>query len=107
MAEEIIHWTGASGKKYKYGIYKIGTSFKDCPGNYIFAKETSPGHWRPLYIGETEDLRDRLSDHEKMPCVTRNGGTHVHVHVSSSDTDVRRIEENDLLDKWDPICNKE
>lgn len=107
MAEEIIYWTGASGKKYKYLIYKIGTSFKDCPGNYIFAKETSPGSWKPLYIGETENLRDRLSDHEKMPCITRNGGTHVHAHVSPSDTDVRRVEESDLLDKWDPVCNKE
>ena len=107
MAEGTIQWTGASGKKYRYWIYKIGTSFKDSPGNYIFTKETSPDRWTPLYIGEAESLKERLSDHEKMPCVTRNGGTHVHTHISSSDANVRRAEESDLLDKWDPVCNKQ
>ena len=107
MAEQLIYWTGASGKEYKYWIHEIGTSFKNCPGNYIFTKETSPGRWMPIYIGETESLNDRLSDHEKLPCVNRNGGTHVHVHTNSSNSDARKVEETDLLDKWDPACNKE
>ncbi len=106
MAETIM-WPGASGKEYKYWIHAIGTTFKDEPGNYIFAKETSRGHWTPIYIGETNSLRDRLSNHEKMSCVRRNGGTHIHAHTSSSDVNVRRAEESDLLDKWDPPCNKE
>ncbi len=107
MAELTIMWTGASGTKYKYRIYPIGTTFKNVPGNYIFAKESSPGHWSPVYIGETESLKDRLSNHEKMPCVQRHGGTHVHVHTSSSDVTDRTAEESDLLAKWDPPCNKE
>ena len=85
----------------------MNTSFKDEPGNYIFAKETSSGYWTPIYIGETDSLKDRLSNHEKMPCVKRHGGTHVHVHTSSSDEQARRAEESDLLAKWDPPCNKE
>ncbi len=107
MAEETIMWPGASGKEYKYWIYPIGTSFKDTPGNYIFAKETAPGRWTPVYIGETDSLKDRLSNHEKMPCVQRHGGTHVHAHTSSADAKTRRAEESDLLAKWDPPCNKE
>lgn len=107
MSEKTILWPGALGKKYEYRIYPIDTTFKDVPGNYIYAKETSSGTWTPIYIGETESLKDRLSNHEKMPCVKRNGGTHVHVHQSSSDAAVRRAEESDLLDKWDPPCNKE
>ena len=106
MAGQTIIWPGASGKQYRYWIYPIGTSFKDSPGNYIFAKETSSG-WTPIYIGETDSLKDRLSNHEKMPCVKRHGGTHVHVHTSSSDEQTRRAEESDLLAKWDPPCNKE
>ena len=82
MAEQTIMWPGASGKEYKYWIYAIGTSFKDSPGNYIFAKETSIGRWTPIYIGETDSLQDRLSNHEKLPCVERHGGTHVHAHSS-------------------------
>jgi hypothetical protein len=100
-------WPGASGKEYKYWIHQIGTTFKDEPGNYVFAKETSPGKWTPIYIGETESLEDRHANHEKMPCVKRHGGTHIHAHTSSTDAAIRRAEESDLLDKWDPPCNKE
>ena len=107
MAAKTIMWVGASGKKYEYWIYPIGTSFKDSPGNYIFAKETAPDRWTPVYIGETDSLKDRLSNHEKMPCVKRYGGTHVHAHTGSADEKTRRAEESDLPAKWDPPCNKE
>jgi hypothetical protein len=107
MAEKIIMWPGASGKEYKYWIFPMNTSFNDEPGNYIFAKETSPGKWSPIYIGETDSLKDRLSNHEKMPCVNRYGGTHIHVHTNSSDEKVRRAEESDLIAKWSPPCNME
>lgn len=106
MAEEIM-WHGASGVKYKYYIYPIDASFKNEPGNYIFAKEISPGQWKPIYIGESERLNDRLSNHDKLPCVQRHGGTHIHAHLTSGGQDVRRAEESDLLTKWDPPCNKE
>jgi len=38
-----IVWSGLSGKKYKYWIYPIDTSFKEEPGNYIFTRETRHG----------------------------------------------------------------
>jgi hypothetical protein len=106
MAETII-WPGASGKEYKYQIYSIDTAFNDVPGNYIFAKETSPNRYTPIYIGESESLKDRLSNHDKLPCVQRHGGTHIHAHTTSGGQDIRRAEESDLLTKWDPPCNKE
>jgi len=108
MSEGTILWTGASGKQYKYWINEIGDSFKDDPGNYIYAREISPGRWIPIYIGETDSLKDRLSSsHEKLSCVKRHEGTHIHAHTSSSSEDVRRAEEADLIEKWDPSCNKE
>ncbi len=107
MAEPDIYWEGISGKKYGYWIYPIGASFKDEPGNYIYAKETSPNRWRAIYIGQTSSLKDRLADHEKEACAKRNGATHIHAHTSSNSEDVRRSEEEDLIKKWDPPCNKQ
>ena len=106
MAEPDMYWEGASGKKYGYWIYEIGTTFKDTPGNYIYAKETKPRYWRPVYIGQTSSLSDRLADHDKEACAKRNGATHIHAHTSSDSERDRRAEENDLIDKWDPVCNK-
>lgn len=100
-------WPGASGKEYKYWIEEMDTTFKNESGNYIFAKETSPGRWSPIYIGETESLKERLSGHEKLPCVKRHGGTHIHAHTTTSSEKIRKTEEADLLAKWKPPCNKE
>ena len=107
MAAETVLWPGASGEQFKYWVYTIGASFKEEAGNYIFAKKTLDGRCTPIYIGETNNLQTSLPNHEKLSCVRRNGGTHVHAHLSSSDEEVRRAEESDLLDKWDPPCNKE
>ena len=102
---QTIQWPGQSGSEYKYWIYPIGTGFKEVPGNYIFAKETRPNTWTPIYIGETGDLSERFDNHHKMPCIKRQGATHIHVHTSSANAAVRRTEETDLIIKWDPPCN--
>ena len=106
MSENTIMWPGKSGSKYKYWIHQIGTSFKAESGNYIYAKESSPGKWVAVYIGETGDLSDRtLEGHHKEDCIRRNGATHVHAHASSASADIRRAEEADLVEKWNPTCN--
>lgn len=79
---DICTWAGASGKKYEYEMHPIGTNWNDVPGNYIFAKVTSPNNWTAVYIGETESFKDRLPNHNELPCIRRNGGTHTHVHIN-------------------------
>ena len=105
MADSDTWWEGQSGKEYQYWIHPIGTSFNDEPGNYIYAKEVEPGSWRPLYIGQTSSLSDRLADHEKEACATRNGATRVHVHTNRGGEARRTAEEADLIAKWTPVCN--
>ena len=105
MAGPDIYWEGKSGAKYGYWIQRIGTTFKNEPGNYIYAKETQPRTWAPVYIGQTSTLSDRLADHEKEACATRNGATHIHAHTSSADEDKRKAEEADLISRSDPVCN--
>lgn len=100
-----ISWPGKSGRTYDYFIYPIGTPFIDKPGNYLYARQPSAGHWQPTYIGQTSSLRNRLADHEKESCAKRNGATHIHVHVSSDSEDARTTEEYDLIARWQPACN--
>jgi hypothetical protein len=102
-----INWPGKSGTEYQYWIYPIETTFTNGPGNYIFAKETQPGHWSPCYIGQTQNLGDRLSNHEKEACAKRKGATHIHVHVNRDGERARKAEEKDLILKWKPPCNEQ
>ena len=46
---ETIDWTGQTGTKYRFWIHPIGTTFKAVPGNYIFARETEPNRYQPIY----------------------------------------------------------
>lgn len=102
-----INWTGLSGKTYTHHIYPIDTTFKEASGNYLYAKEVSPGHWTPLYIGQTKNLSDRLSNHEKEDCARRRGATHIHAHVNQDGEQARLAEEADLIGKWKPPCNEQ
>lgn len=105
MAAPTIDWPGISGKNYRYWIHSIGTEFLNQGGNYIFAKETSPGSWVPIYIGQTSSLRNRLENHEKEACARRNGATHIHAHTTPIESS-RPAEEKDLVDRWKPVCNR-
>lgn len=105
MSKPDIHWEGESGRRYGYWIREIGTSFKDKPGNYIYAKETEPNRWRPIYIGQTGSLADRLADHEKEECALENGATHIHAHVNTGGEQARQAEETDLIRRWNTACN--
>ena len=97
-------WIGKSGKEFIFTIYEIGTYWNDVPGNYIFTKETSPHTWEAIYIGETESFKDRLPNHNELPCVHRNGGTHIHAHINR-DSRARLEEEADLLANNSTPCN--
>jgi hypothetical protein len=106
MAEApTIDWAGKSGKNYRYWIYPFWPNLKAQAGNYVFAKEISPGRWLPVYVGETGDLSERFGDHHKIAEARRQGATHIHVHLNADGAQARRNEESDLIARWNPPAN--
>lgn len=105
MSNPEIYWEGQSGQMYGYWILEMGADFKAEPGNYIYAKETSKGRWRPVYIGQTSNLNERLAGHNEEQCARWNRATHIHAHTSPSQETERKSEEKDLIRKWKPVCN--
>jgi len=103
---ESIVWRGQSGTEYTYWLYPRGTNFDgDQPGNFILAKQTSPGRFNPIYIGEGANLNEGIANHGKKSCIDLNGATHLLVHVSSVDEAERTAEVDDLILRWNPVCN--
>lgn len=102
---QTIKWPGKSGKEYLHHIYPIGSEFKEEAGNYAFAKQNSQGQWVSVYFGQSKNLNQRLENHEKEECATRNGATHIHAHLNSQGPDARLAEERDLIRHWLPVCN--
>jgi len=101
-----ITWRGKSGREYTFSIYKIGTTFDAVPGNYVFAEVLMPGTFLPIYVGQTGDLSERFDSHQAMPCMKRNRATFIHVHRNDAGEQARRVEESDLIARWDPPCNR-
>ncbi len=62
---------------------------------------------RAIYIGETGDLSDRFDNHHRMPCIKREGATHICAHKSSDNESIRKAEEDDVIANYNPICNRQ
>lgn len=106
MSEPEIHvWTGASGQQYRYTVYMFGTAFGPGAANYILARETQPGQYLALYVGQTRDLSASFDRHPAMECLRDSRATHVHVKFSVAPDEVRRAERSDLIARWNPPCN--
>ncbi len=103
----LIYWKDKSGTSHRFWIYPPGTKFNEpCPGIYIYARETSPHKWTPIYIGKAENVNTALTNHEQQKCVDLNGATHVHVRIVTKEKSRVAIEK-DLIEKWKPVCNKQ
>ncbi|MBA7674844.1 hypothetical protein ES703_83069 [subsurface metagenome] len=105
--EPKITWVGKSGKEYTYWFYTIGTTFTAVPANYIFCKETTGDKVQAIYIGQTGNLSERFDNHHRMPCIKREGATHICTHKSSDSEPTRKAEEDDLIANYNPICNRQ
>ena len=106
MTSETALWRGYSGKTYEYVVYGLNTTWNDIPGNYIFVRLVN-GRWRPLYIGQTSSFQSRITtSHEKWPCAVEHGITHIHARTNDYGEEARLSEECDLINHYDPPCNK-
>jgi hypothetical protein len=102
---------GYSGTKYSLEVYTIGTAFYAVPGIYEFVRQNPNGTWKPIYIGQTHDFRNRLytnlKNHHQWDCVLKHGATHIAV-LRYDGSDANRIEiETDLRDNYPTLCNEQ
>jgi hypothetical protein len=93
---------------YSFEVYSSDTSFNAVGAVYIFTKRTvdveGKGSHAILYIGQTDSLKSRIQNHEKWPCVKRNGVNCICVHRDDNE-DSRLAKETDLLEANATPCN--
>ena len=101
MAEiQTCTWTGASGRKYVYDVYRRHPKMPPHQaGNFIYAKMGEKNRWVPIYIGQGDLTQRAAVERDRAACIDAKGATHVHVHVNF-DKDDRLAEEDDLLNNF-------
>jgi len=98
-------WAGKSGKPYQYEIFPLDAAFRPLPGLYIYAQQLADGGWIPIYIAQTRDLHQRLEGHVRLADAVAHGATHLHAHYCEAGQGARHTEEEDLIHRWQPVCN--
>jgi hypothetical protein len=105
--ETKLLFTSKSGHQYEFYRYPLNVTFKAVPGIYIWVKQTKPGSYRPLYIGQSQDLSDRHSGgHHKEDDVRLGGATHICALATSGTPAQRLLQERDLIESYKPDFNE-
>jgi hypothetical protein len=104
-----IYWTGRSGKSYPTHLAPIGIRYRSVGGIYIACHQLPNGNWLADYIGEAQDLDDRvgsgLRNHHKLSRFLRAGATHLCTMIVPGGVLSRLAVEKDLCASCSPSCN--
>jgi hypothetical protein len=98
-------WHGHSERAYEYQILPLEAEFQQMGGNFILCDRDVLGDWSPLYIGQTDDLCERLGDLELKRWVREQGATYIHAHPNRHEAD-RESEKADLVSRFRPPLNR-
>lgn len=99
-----IHWKGASGFHYLFQVIGPGQEPAAVEGVYIFAK-TVPTGFLAIYIGQSTNLRERISGHDRLAEARRLGADQIHVMAVPGGSNERIKVEFDLVSQWRPTLN--
>lgn len=91
---------------YDFGVYEKDAEWAEVGGVYIFTGPSRWLPWIPIYVGQTDNFRNRIPLHEKWFQAELLGATHVHAREEALPED-RQALERDLIREYDPQLNKQ
>jgi hypothetical protein len=122
-----VSLTGLTGRSYGYESYDRYGDWREQPANYAFgyfssglgigsfgdinglvglsALATMGGHWVIVYIGEADNIKTRMSSHDRWLDAVALGATHVLAHLNFGSVEARKAEERDLIAHYNPSLN--
>jgi len=99
MAEKI------SWLSYEFNVHEPNAPWSHVGAVYLFCGVKQPeNQWILLYVGQTDDLADRLSTHERWPEAVQLGATHVHARAVPQVAN-RDLIEQELIRVYQPRMN--
>ena len=81
--------------------------------NYVMVQRLADGKRKAIYVGQSENLRDRLPRHEKLFAARLLGATELHIHMLAKtdaerfriETDIRNGHPAPLNEQPTPLSN--
>ena len=105
-----LTFIGASGTSYSFETYSLDSTFQNVGAVYIFTERTPiekrDQNHREVYIGQTNELKDRIENHDKWDCLEFNGVNCICIHIDGDEAS-RLGKEADLIRHYKTPCNKQ
>ena len=89
------------------GPLKSTSGLQSKAGVYIIYCPTSDGKYKRLDVGESEDVRDRIENHDRERCWKRNCDSVMYAAYYESSAEKRRSIEAKIRDDYKLPCGKE
>lgn len=98
---------GVSGSTYPFEVYKYGDDLDLDLGEVVYLLLKYDKELRKyiiMYVGQTEDLKQRFSGHHKKREFKSHGCNRIGIHQISGET--KRLKaEMDIMRKYRPLLN--
>ena len=100
-----VTFSGKSGIKFIFDYWDFPGTWDSVAGVYIVAVyNVGSDSITPLYVGETDDLKERFIGHHKQRCFDKYKAN-ILCWWEERDFASRRTIELDLINGLKPICN--
>jgi len=92
------------------GAYTSPDSLESLPGVYVIWCRSQEGAWHVLDVGESEDVRDRTTNHDRLSCWRANckGTIYYSATYTPNMGKNKRLEiENEIRRRERPLCGQQ
>lgn len=89
-----------------FRIIGIGEAAPRAAGIFIYARRRPDGQWQAMFIGETSNMRNRLSFNEIAADALLSGATDIHILLTGSDATARRDTCERMVRTNNPLLNE-
>ena len=86
--------------------YPFEDIYENKSGVYVVATRTDSIAWKILYVGESENVKNRLQNHEQEPCWVLNKRRELRIFVYYCDFMERKNLETMIKIKHNPVCTE-
>ena len=98
---------GRSGTPHSFNVHSLDSHIGEVPAVYVVTKRYKDGDkysHTTIYIGQTDNLKERFDNHHKQDCFKKHNANTLCVHPESSEK-TRLSIETDLIKARNPSCN--
>jgi hypothetical protein len=91
--------------KYNFeGPYPDTNNLRAQSGVYVILGKTGGNNWNVVDIGESGNVKDRISTHDRSPCWKKQGHAELAVAVLHVNEQQRMSIERELRANYNPPC---